>query len=221
MSPGPAPQQQGCGAVNLLVLPAMVAGAVGGWVVGRPFGVAVGVLGVPAGAVLAIPALGLLLAAVVGPVFLWERLTRRNSPAEGNAMGALGVTHIDHVSVLVTDAARSRAFYAGVLGLKEIPKPKEFDFAALWFDLGGGQTLHLLRKPQPDARSPRHFALAVPDARAARAHFARHAVPTEETTAIAGCDRFFVYDPDGNRIELIRWLTPYDPAAGGAAALDE
>ena len=135
-------------------------------------------------------------------------------------MSGLTVTHIDHVSVLVTDVARSRAFYAGVLGLREIPKPKSFDFVALWFDLGGGQTLHLLKKPQPDTRSPRHFALGVPDARAARGHFARHGVPTEETTVIAGCDRFFVYDPDGNRVEVIHWLSPYDPATGGAAALD-
>ena len=135
-------------------------------------------------------------------------------------MSALGVTHIDHVSVLVTDVGRSRAFYAGVLGLREIPKPKEFDFVALWFDLGGGQTLHLLRKPQPDTRSPRHFALAVPDAGAAREHFRGHGVPTEETTVIQGCDRFFVYDPDGNRVEIIHWLMSYDPTTCGAAALD-
>jgi glyoxylase I family protein len=136
-------------------------------------------------------------------------------------MSALGVTRIDHVSVIITAVATSRTFYRDVLGLREIPKPKSFDFVALWFDLGGGQTLHLLKKPQPDTRSPRHFALAVPDARAARDHFRRHGVPTEETTVIAGCDRFFVYDPDGNRIELIHWLTPYDPATGGAAAIDQ
>ncbi|MBN9524022.1 VOC family protein [bacterium] len=135
-------------------------------------------------------------------------------------MSGLQVTSIDHVSVLITDVPRSRAFYAGVLGLREIPKPRSFDFVALWFDLGGGQTLHLLRKPRPDTRSPRHFALSVPDARAAREHFARHGVPTEETTVIQGCDRFFVYDPDGNRVEIIHWLTPYDSATGGAAALD-
>ncbi len=133
---------------------------------------------------------------------------------------SIHATGIDHVSVLVTDVSRSRAFYAGVLGLREIPKPKSFDFVALWFDLGGGQTLHLLKKPQPDTRSPRHFALGVPDARAAREHFARHGVPTEETTVIAGCDRFFVYDPDGNRVEVIQWVAPYDPAAAGAADLD-
>lgn len=135
-------------------------------------------------------------------------------------MAGLSVTHIDHVSVLITDPARSRRFYNDVLGLKEIPKPKTFDFVALWYDLGGGHTLHLLQKPQPDTPSPRHFCLRVTDVAAARQHFARHGVPTQETTLIPGADRFFVADPDGNRIEILQWLTPYDPATAGAAELD-
>ena len=135
-------------------------------------------------------------------------------------MPGLGGTHIDHVSVLITDTAQSRAFYGGVLGLREIPKPRTFDFVALWYDLGGGHTLHLLQKPQPDTRSPRHFALRVPDARAAREHFRRHGVEIQETGPIPHCDRFFVGDPDGNRIELIQWIEPYNPAESGAARLD-
>ena len=84
----------------------------------------------------------------------------------------LRVTHIDHVTVLVTDLAAARAFYAGVLGLREIAPPKEFDFVAVWFDLGG-QYLHLLQKPQPDTPSPRHFCLHVEDVTAAREHVRR------------------------------------------------
>jgi catechol 2,3-dioxygenase-like lactoylglutathione lyase family enzyme len=134
-------------------------------------------------------------------------------------MSSLQVTQIDHVSVLVTDPARSRSFYRDVLGLREIAKPKTFDFRVLWFDLGN-QQLHLLLKPQPDTLSPRHFALRVADAGRARAHFHGHGVPIQETTPIPHCDRFFVHDPDGNRIEIIQWLVPYDPAVSGAAQLD-
>ena len=132
---------------------------------------------------------------------------------------SLDITHIDHVSVIVTDLARSRYFYRDVLGLSEIAKPKTFDFKVLWFDLGN-QQLHLLQKPQPDTRSPRHFALRVADARAARGHFHAHGIETQETTPIPKCDRFFVYDPDGNRIEIIQWLKQYDPAESGALELD-
>ena len=135
-------------------------------------------------------------------------------------MPGLNVTHLDHCSVLVTDIAKARAFYADVLGLTEIPKPKTFDFVALWFRLGDGHTLHLLQKPRPDTLSPRHFALRVPDIAAAREHFRARGVPIQETGPIPHCDRFFVADPDGNRIEIIRWLEPYDPAASGAAELD-
>ena len=129
------------------------------------------------------------------------------------------ITQIDHVSVLITDVERSRRFYRDLLGLKEIAKPRTFDFIALWFELGN-QQLHLLRKEQPDTRSPRHFALRVKDVPAARIYMRERGVAVEETTAIPGCDRFFVYDPDGNRIEVIQWLEPYNPAASGAVELD-
>ena len=47
----------------------------------------------------------------------------------------LPVTHIDHCSVIITDMAASRHFYGELLGLREIPAPKTFDFVALWYDL--------------------------------------------------------------------------------------
>src|SRR5579884_2204393 len=110
-------------------------------------------------------------------------------------MAGIGATQIDHVSVLITDVERSRHFYRDLLGLKEIAKPKTFDFVVLWFDLGN-QQLHLLQKPQADSVSARHFALRVTDARAARSYFAGHGIATQETTPIPGADRFFVADPD-------------------------
>jgi catechol 2,3-dioxygenase-like lactoylglutathione lyase family enzyme len=134
-------------------------------------------------------------------------------------MGGLQVTQIDHVSVLITDLERTRCFYRDLLGLKEIAKPCTFDFRVLWFDLGN-QQLHLLLKPQADSYSPRHFALRVANVAAARVYARDQGLNPEETTKIPGCDRFFVHDPDGNRIEIIQWLEPYDPAVSGAASLD-
>jgi catechol 2,3-dioxygenase-like lactoylglutathione lyase family enzyme len=118
------------------------------------------------------------------------------------------ITQIDHCSVLITDVERSRRFYGGLLGLKEIHKPRTFDFVVVWFDLGN-QHLHLLLKDKPDSISPRHFALRVGDAAAARSYFRQHGIVTQETTPIPGADRFFISDPDGNRIEIIQWLRPY------------
>jgi catechol 2,3-dioxygenase-like lactoylglutathione lyase family enzyme len=115
---------------------------------------------------------------------------------------------IDHCSVIITDVERSRRFYRDLIGLKEINRPRTFDFVVVWFDLGD-QHLHLLLKDKPDSISARHFALRVPDARAARAYFREHGIETQETTPIPGADRFFVFDPDGNRIEIIQWERPY------------
>src|ERR1700680_1715328 len=122
----------------------------------------------------------------------------------------LQVTQIDHVSVIITDVERSRRFYRDVLGLTEIAKPQTFDFVVVWFDLGN-QHLHLLLKDQPALVSPRHFALRVKNAQAARAYFRERGIRLQETTPIPGADRFFIADPDGNRIEIIQWLEPYDP----------
>ena len=129
----------------------------------------------------------------------------------------LQLTSIDHVSVVITDLERSRHFYRDVLGLTEIAKPKTFDFVVVWFDLGN-QHLHLLLKDRPDTLSSRHFALRVTDAAAARRYFQEHGVATQETTPIPGADRFFIADPDGNRIEVIQWQRPYDPARDGSPA---
>jgi catechol 2,3-dioxygenase-like lactoylglutathione lyase family enzyme len=134
-------------------------------------------------------------------------------------MPGLEITQIDHVSVVITNIERSRHFYRDVLGLKEIAKPKTFDFKVVWFDLGN-QQLHLLLKPDADSISPRHFALRVKDAQQARVYFRGRDVAIQETTPIPRCDRFFIFDPDENRIEIIQWLEPYNPAASGAKALD-
>jgi len=130
-------------------------------------------------------------------------------------MSGFQVKQIDHVSVVINDVERSQRFYRDVLGLKEIAKPRTFNFVVVWFDLGN-QHLHLLLKPQPDTISPRHFALRVADAGAARVWFRGQGIPVEETTLIPGADRFFIRDPDGNRIEIIQWLRAYDPASDGA-----
>ena len=127
---------------------------------------------------------------------------------------SLTVTHIDHCSVIVTDVAASRRFYGELLGLKEIPPPRTFDFVALWFDLGGTY-LHLLQKPIPDTISARHFCLHVSDIASARAHVATQKIPIDETVKIPGAERFFIRDPDGNRIEILHWDSRYDPETDG------
>jgi len=115
---------------------------------------------------------------------------------------------IHHVSIIVTDLECSRRFYGETMGLREIPKPSTFDFEVAWFEFNG-QHIHLLLKPEADPDSGRHFALEVEDARAARRHFAAAGLEILEVVEIPGCNRFFILDPDSNRIEIMEWSAPY------------
>jgi glyoxylase I family protein len=119
-------------------------------------------------------------------------------------MNALG---IDHVTVLITDPARAAKFYRDVLGLTEVSIPSTFPGAGLdvrWFKLGA-QYIHLFIAPQPDVPGRRHVAIQVENAAAARKKCNELGVTIRETTPIPGAERFFVNDPDGNRIEIIQW----------------
>ncbi|HEU4751512.1 MAG TPA: VOC family protein, partial [Armatimonadota bacterium] len=78
-----------------------------------------------------------------------------------------------------------------------------------WFELGE-QQLHLIPSDEPDVVSPRHFALHVDDCEAARRTLAERGVEIQETVPIAGAERFFIADPDGNNIEVIQWLRRWD-----------
>ena len=115
----------------------------------------------------------------------------------------LMVERLDHVSIIVTDVDRARAFYAGVLGLTEIPRPPSFDFPGAWFEVGP-EVIHLLGQGSPDARGRRHFCLWVRDVHAAAGYLAARGLPVAWDTKykIGGVDRFFTDDPDGNRIEI-------------------
>lgn len=119
------------------------------------------------------------------------------------------LTGMHHVSILVSDMERAVAWYTEKLGLKEVKRPSNFVTPVRWFELGDEQ-IHLIPSDVPDVVSPRHFALHVDDVQAARATLRERGVEVRETVPIAGADRFFVADPDGNNLELIQWFRRWD-----------
>ena len=98
------------------------------------------------------------------------------------------------------DAAR--AFYAGVLGLAELPKPPELEGrGGVWFQLHGAQ-LHLgVEDPEPPSR--RHVALQVVDLDVVRGRLRAADIQPEEAIALEVMDRFYCRDPFGNRLEFL------------------
>jgi catechol 2,3-dioxygenase-like lactoylglutathione lyase family enzyme len=96
--------------------------------------------------------------------------------------------------------------------LQEIDIPATFPPAGLevrWFQIGN-QQIHLIRTSEPNPPGPRHVALQN-DAKGARSFLNAKGIAIQETVSIPGADRFFIADPDGNRIEIIEWQeTPPD-----------
>ena len=119
------------------------------------------------------------------------------------------LTGIHHSSIVVTNMERARHFYGQVLGLSEVERPSNFTNPVRWFEVGD-EHIHLIPSDRPDTTSPRHFALHVDDADAAREHFRTHGIAIQETEPIAGADRFFISDPDGNTIEIIHWFKRWE-----------
>jgi glyoxylase I family protein len=129
----------------------------------------------------------------------------------------LQIETIHHVSLPVTDLARAKAFYRGVLGLEEIPRPA-FDFPGAWYALGD-RHLHLIVGEQSTLRDGKaidshdiHFAIRVRSYRGALEHFkslgydAGATDPArrlrENPTGKAGFPQIYVLDPDRNVVEI-------------------
>lgn len=127
----------------------------------------------------------------------------------------------DHVALLIQDVERSREFYTHVLGMQEIPRPKNFNFPGAWLTTGDFQ-IHLIgeetegraRQANPGYQPAElaighctHVAFEVPDLDAAVQRL------RELGVSIAGGPRprgdgvqqLYICDPDGYVVELFAW----------------
>jgi len=112
---------------------------------------------------------------------------------------------IDHVQLSIPKGMEdeARAFYTGILGLKEIPKPASLmPNGGLWYLLANIE-LHLGIEPEIITR--RHPAFEITDVAAARA-LLQDKVKIVEEPYIPGRTRFAFLDPFGNKIELLQIL---------------
>ena len=130
-------------------------------------------------------------------------MSGRAGPTYNAPMGSdWSIQRIDHVAINVSDMPRARAFYGGVLKLKEVPRPKSFDFAGAWYRIGTVD-LHLISRDEVDPQSRRHFAFWLSNVHTAAKEIEASGINvTWDTYKIDGIDRFFVRDPDGNRLEF-------------------
>ena len=112
---------------------------------------------------------------------------------------------IDHVQLAMPrgEEERARRFYRGVLGMEEIPKPPALQKrGGCWFASGTVQ-IHLgveedfrpARKAHPALRCLEYLRLV--------SRLAENGVTVAEASDVPGVHRCHIFDPFGNRIELI------------------
>ena len=119
------------------------------------------------------------------------------------------VLSIDHIQIAMPEGEedQARAFYVGVLGFTEIPKPVELARrGGAWFQSGNVQ-LHLGVESgfRPARKAHPAFLVSDLDALLARVRETGYEADTSQLP-LDGYRRAHVFDPFGNRIERMERL---------------
>jgi catechol 2,3-dioxygenase-like lactoylglutathione lyase family enzyme len=117
----------------------------------------------------------------------------------------VSIQGIAHVQVAITagDEDRARAFYSGLLGLAEVPKPATLaDRGGCWFACGP-QQIHC-GVEESVAPTRRHPALLTDDLDGLRARLKAADIRTTTDRELPGFRRFYADDPFGNRLEFLQ-----------------
>jgi catechol 2,3-dioxygenase-like lactoylglutathione lyase family enzyme len=115
------------------------------------------------------------------------------------------IVAIEHVQLAMPEGGEeaARAFYSGLLGITETPKPPHLaKRGGCWFE-AGALKVHLgVEGPFQPAKKA-HPAFMVEDLPALKAKLAVAGVPIRDDEPLEGYDRCYVDDPFGNRLELM------------------
>ncbi len=117
------------------------------------------------------------------------------------------VSHLLHVSVIVSDTQRALDFYCGLLGMEVNPN-RALSFPGAWL-LMGAQEFHVMELPNPDpiegrpehGGRDRHVAFAIDNILALEMCLKRERI--KYTRSQSGRNAIFFRDPDGNALEFI------------------
>ena len=115
------------------------------------------------------------------------------------------VLGFDHVQIAMPPGreAEARAFYQGMLGIPEVAKPRELSGrGGCWF-ASGALKLHLGVESDFAPARKAHPAFIVTGLAALVAGLERNGFRITTDVPLPGYERCFVYDPFGNRIELM------------------
>jgi catechol 2,3-dioxygenase-like lactoylglutathione lyase family enzyme len=112
---------------------------------------------------------------------------------------------LDHVQLAMPQGQeeRARAFYSGLLGIPEVPKPTELAArGGVWFQ-DGELRVHLGIDREFRASRKAHPAFLVQDLGSLVRRLRDAGVEVVDDDLLPGYDRVYVSDPFGNRLELM------------------
>jgi catechol 2,3-dioxygenase-like lactoylglutathione lyase family enzyme len=115
------------------------------------------------------------------------------------------ILRIDHVQLAMPAGGeqKARAFYAGLLGIPEAPKPDELARrGGVWFE-SGELRIHLGVEADFRPAKKAHPGLLVSDLSGLLEALAAAGFDVAVDKNLPGYERAFVADPFGNRIELL------------------
>ncbi|MBO0995573.1 VOC family protein [Bacillus sp. SD088] len=114
---------------------------------------------------------------------------------------------IDHVQLAAPKESEelARQFYSDILGFKEIEKPETLrKRGGAWFSIGEIQ-LHIGTEDPFVPAKKAHPAIEVENLEALKQYLLRREVEYIVDDNLPGANRIYLYDPFGNRIELLEW----------------
>ncbi|MDR6104333.1 catechol 2,3-dioxygenase-like lactoylglutathione lyase family enzyme [Agrobacterium larrymoorei] len=120
------------------------------------------------------------------------------------------ILRLDHVQLAMPEGGEqtARHFYADLLGLEEVEKPANLaGRGGCWFALGD-VSVHLGVAADFVAAAKAHPAFVVDDLAELGKRLETAGCHVVEDEPLEGYHRFYVYDPFGNRIEMMQPLEP-------------
>jgi catechol 2,3-dioxygenase-like lactoylglutathione lyase family enzyme len=115
------------------------------------------------------------------------------------------ITRLEHVQLAMPPGGedRARAFYNGIFGIPEIPKPANLARrGGCWFE-AGDLKIHLGVEADFHPARKAHPALLVEDLHALIGSLTSSGYRLRDDEPLEGYHRTYVDDPFGNRIELM------------------
>lgn len=121
---------------------------------------------------------------------------------------SLVISGIHHITVEVKDLEEALEFYVDILGLDELPTPENIKEAGVrWINFNDGTALHIVKNENCSAPEIAHMALSIDDIASWKEYLSNKGVEIKSPKLnVYNAERFFINDPSGNRIELIKQL---------------